>query len=169
MPAKKLFQIMSKEAYERANAWYASRHPGVPAYAAVPVDTIYTNTSHRNYLSIWIERFIVRFINDVKPEWQAVKVDNRGKAQVSRYTGGKMHGKVATVTYVKNQNQVIGEPDIRVLRPGMMPLYFEVKIKADRLSQAQSDFIRAGFGEVYVIKTLDEFFNIWDKINTTDK
>jgi hypothetical protein len=40
-----------------------------------------------------------------------------------------------------------------------MPLYFEVKIGNDTLSQAQKDFIAAGYGIVEVVKTVDEFMD----------
>jgi hypothetical protein len=50
------------------------------------------------------------------------------------------------------------------MRPGMMPLYFEIKVGKDHLSDAQKTFIAAGFGEVYIVRTMDEFFKVWDSL-----
>jgi hypothetical protein len=162
---KKLSKIASLQAYTRANEWYLSRHQNVPIYARLPVDSIYSKTQDRQYLSKWLEAFIVRFINDQKPEWKAVKVDNRGKAILNRQIGGRGDGRILGIMgYRKDGNQIIGEPDIRVLRPMQAPLYFEVKIGSDKLSQDQKDFIKAQWGETYVIKTLDEFFEVWDSL-----
>ena len=159
---KKLSAICSLEAYNRANKWHSTRHNG----RGLAVDAIYTKTSDRQYLSKWLERFIIRWVNDHRPEWKALKVDNRGKAVLNRRVGGRANGEVLGVMgYRKDSAQLTGEPDIRVLRPGRMPLYFEVKIGADRLSQEQKDFIAAGWGEVYVIKTIDGFFEVWDALD----
>jgi hypothetical protein len=162
---KKLSRICSLEAYNRANDWHRSKQ-NVPEHAKTTVDSIYSNTADRFYLSKWMERFIVRFINDQQPTWKAVKVDNRGKAIPNKIVGGKRDGEVIGVlTYAKNPNEIEGEPDIEVKRPiPLHSLYFEIKIGNDRLSDAQKKFIAAGFGECYVIKTLDQFFAVWDFI-----
>ena len=158
---KKLAAICSFEAYQRINQWHSTRHNG----RGLAVDNIYTKTTDRQYLSKWLERFIVRWINDHKPEWKALKVDNRGKAVFNRVVGGKRHGEVVGIMgYRKDAAQLTGEPDIRVLRPGMMPLYFEVKIGNDRLSEEQKAFIDSGFGECYVVKTVDGFLEVWDSL-----
>jgi hypothetical protein len=163
---KKLSKIASLQAYTRANEWYLSRHENVPMYARLPVDSIYSKTQDRQYLSKWLEAFIVRFINDQKPDWEAVKVDNRGKAILNRIIGGPRNGQITGVlAYVKNPNQIVGELDIEVKRPmPLHPFWIEIKIGNDRLSDAQKKFISKGFGECYVIKTLDEFFDVWDSL-----
>ena len=164
MPRKKLMQICSLEAYERINQWYMNRR-GIDTRYALKVDTIYERTGHRNYLSIWLERFIIKWVNEHRKDWCAVKVANSGKKHVSRFIGGKEHGRVASVTYVKNADQIVGEPDIRIMRPRQYPLYFEVKIGSDKLSEAQKQFIKNQWGDVYVVGTVDEFLYFWDKLN----
>ena len=161
---KKLSKIMSFAAYNRANTWYRNRYE-IPERAKLNVDGVYKNSTHRQYLSKWLEAFIIKWVKEHKPEWQIHKVDNSGKRVLNRIIGGARNGEViGTMAYAKNPNQILGEPDIRALRPGRMPLYFEVKIGNDRLSEEQKQFIDAGFGEVYVVKTLDGFFEVWDKI-----
>jgi hypothetical protein len=161
---KKLSRICSLEAYNRANDWHRSKQ-NVPDRAKTTVDSIYSNTADRFYLSKWLERFIVRFINDQQPTWKAVKVDNRGKAIHNRVIGGANHGQVKGIMgYRKDDAQIVGEPDLRVLRPMLPVLYFEIKIGSDSLKDDQKEFIAAGFGECYVIKTLDQFFAVWDLI-----
>lgn len=165
MSKLKLMAICSPEAYARANEWYRTRKPNVPLIAMGNVQDIYPNTGHRNYLSTFLERFIVKFVNHQRPDWKAVKVANAGKVKASRFTGGARAGQIASVEYIKNHDIINGEPDIRCARPGLMPLYFEIKVGSDRLSDAQKEFIAAGWGEVYVVRTIDDFFRIWDDRN----
>ncbi len=162
--SNKLSAICSEAAYNRANTWYRNRFENVDPRHVPDVKGLVQNTGHRNYFSMWLERFIIRWVNHHRPDWQAVKVANSGKAKASRIIGGARHGQVASITYVANRDQILGEPDIRVLRPGMPPLYFEVKIGADRLSEVQKQFIAAGFGEVYVVATVDQFLFVWDNL-----
>ena len=161
--SNKLSAICSEAVYNRINTWYKGRFENVEPRHVPDIKGLVLNTGHRNYLSMWLERFIVKWINHHRPEWKAVKVENKGKTKASRVIGGQHHGQIASVQWVKNPNQIIGEPDLKCLRPGMMPLYFEVKIGKDRLSDAQRAFIAAGWGEVYVVGTVDEFLEIWDK------
>ena len=164
MSKLKLHAICTPAAYTRANEWYRGRKPNVPLIAMGNVQDIYSNTGHRNYLSTFLERFIIKFVNHQRPDWRAVKVANSGKVKASRFIGGSRAGQVASTEYIKNADIITGEPDLRILRPGMMPLYFEIKVGNDRLSDAQKTFIAAGFGEVYIVRTMDEFFEVWDSL-----
>jgi hypothetical protein len=157
---KKLSQIMSLPAYDRANEWYKSLQ-NVPEHAKGSVDGIFRNTGHREYLSRWLEAFIIKYMRKEFPNYKTHKVDNRGAVIHNRVIGGARDGEVTGIMgYRKDHNQIEGEPDIRCLRPNMQPLYFEIKVKKDKLSDVQKDFINAGFGEVILIKTVDEFW-VW--------
>jgi hypothetical protein len=98
-----------------------------------------------------------------KPEWIVHKVDNKGQAIMSRKSTTRPNG-IVDVSYTregyrKNPNQIVGEPDIRCKRPMQIDLYFEVKIGNDRLSDEQKDFIAKGYGEVAIVKTVEDFLN----------
>ena len=139
---------------------------GIDTRYALKVDTIYEQTGHRNYLSIWLERFIIKWVNEHTDQttWTAEKVENKGRLIHSRYTGGKMDGKIASSQWVKNHNITPGEPDLMCKSPTKGVMYFEIKIGSDRLSKAQKKFIAQGW-KVYVVRTVDEFLYFWDKLN----
>jgi hypothetical protein len=157
----KLSAIMSYDLYMNLDEWYRSLSP-MPY--PVPFESrIYKKTSDRFYLSKWLECFIVFYVKHKHTTWIAIKVDNRGKAIMVRdklqYMNGRTDTKLSIAGYRKDANQINGEPDIKILRPMQMPLYFEVKIGNDTLSQAQKDFITAGYGVVEVVKTVDDFMD----------
>jgi len=164
---KKLSRIASMEAYEWANIWYRCSQK-VPERSKLSVDGVYKNTAHREYLSKWLEAFILKYINRTYPTWKALKVNNTGKTVPNRIVGGDRDGEVIGIlAYAKDESKQKGELDIKVMRK--MPLhtiYFEVKIGNDKLSQDQKDFIQAGYGECYVVKTLDDFLQVMDGMNT---
>jgi hypothetical protein len=158
----KLSAIMSYDLYMSLDEWYRSLSP-MPY--PVPFESrIYKETSDRFYLSKWLEQFILFYLKHKHPTWTAIKVDNRGKAILVtdrlQYMNGRTESKTRIKGYRKDPNIIVGEPDIRILRKNNLPtLYFEVKIGNDTLSQAQKDFIAAGYGVVEVVKTVDEFMD----------
>ena len=162
MTNRKLNEVATIQAQHRAQKWYDGTQ-SIPY--KMPITNIYKKTSHRNYLSNWIEAFIVKFMRSMFPTYKTIKVENRGKAVLDRVVGGRANGQVVGIkAYRKDNNtQIVGEPDLRCMRPGMQPLYFEVKVGKDRLSKEQEEFIKAGFGDVVIIKTLDDFWEWFDK------
>jgi hypothetical protein len=147
--------------------WYEERHRPNQPFKVPFTEWIYKKTSDRQYLSKWLEKFIVKYLSIEKPEWIVHKVDNKGKEIISRSSLTRPNG-IVDVTFKregwsKNPNQIVGEPDIRCKRPMMQDLYFEVKIGNDRLSQEQKDFIAKGYGDVVIVKTVDDFLKYFGK------
>jgi hypothetical protein len=165
MSKLKLHAICTPAAYTRANEWYRGRKPNVPLIAMGNVQDIYSNTGHRNYLSTFLERFIIKFVNYHKPitGYEAAKIVNAGLMVHSRFVGGDKSGQIASTEFVKNHNIKVGKPDIQITHPTKPVFYIEVKVKDDRLSQAQKDFMAEGW-TVYIIRTIDEFFEVWDSL-----
>jgi hypothetical protein len=160
---KKLSSIMNYDTYVYLLEWYATEYRAHQQFKVPFEDWIYAKTSNREYLSKWLENFIVKYLKITKPEWIVHKVDNRGKEIVSRTQTTRPNG-IVDVTFKregwkKNANQIVGEPDIRCKRPMQIDLYFEVKIGNDRLSDAQKDFIAKGYGEVVIVKKVEDFLN----------
>ena len=160
---KKLSAIMEYDTYTYLLDWYATKHrPDFP-YKIPFEDWIYKKTSDRQYLSKFLEQLIIKYLQIEKPEWIVHKVDNKGQAIMSRKSTTRPNG-IVDVSYTregyrKNPNQIVGEPDIRCKRPMQIDLYFEVKIGNDRLSEEQKDFIAKGYGEVAIVKTVEDFLN----------
>jgi hypothetical protein len=161
----KLSAILSYELYIELEEW--KRSLTVMPYPIPLIDSIYKKTNDRFYLSKWLENFICYYVKHKHPTWKAIKVDNRGKAimvhDTMHYMNGRSETKTSIKGYRKNANIINGEPDIKILRPMQPVLYFEIKIGNDTLSQAQKDFIAAGYGVVEVVKTVDEFMEIIKK------
>jgi hypothetical protein len=160
---KKISAIMQYETYTYLIDWYEKKHrPDFPY--KIPFDEwIYKKTSDREYLSKFLEQLIIKYLYIERPDWIVHKVDNKGKAILNRKSLTRPNG-IVDVTYSKegyrkNSNQIVGEPDIRCKRPMQVDLYFEVKIGNDRLSDAQKEFIAKGYGEVKVVKTVEDFLD----------
>lgn len=165
---KKLSRIATFETFTQMQDWYLRTHrPNIDAKYKIPFDEfIYKKTADRFYLSKWLEKFIIFYLKHERPDWEVRKVNNSGERILRTQTYQFVNRTETRVTmegYRKNPNQIIGEPDIKCLRPMQVPLYFEIKIGNDRLSQEQKDFIAKGFGEVEIIRTLDEFVKVIKK------
>jgi hypothetical protein len=161
----KLSRIASYEVFQKMEDWYLRTHrPNLAMKYKIPfADFIYKKTADRFYLSKWLEKFIIFYLSHERPDWEVRKVNNSGERIIRTQTYqfvNRTETRVTTEGYRKNPNQIIGEPDIKCMRPMMQPLYFEIKIGNDRLSQEQKDFIAKGFGVVEIIRTLDEFVNV---------
>lgn len=158
---KKISAIMQLETFQRVQEWWIRKHKGIPAHAVPPFEgCVYKKTNDRQYLSKWLERFIILFIKREHPSWEVHKVDNKGtmitETAKIRRPNGQIHERVIDRRWVKNKNIRKGEPDIRCLVPGVGSVWFEVKIGNDRLSDNQKDFIAKKYGPVYVVKTVED-------------
>jgi hypothetical protein len=158
---KKLAKIMEYETYKILADWYAKNYKPHQPYKLPFDEWVYKNKTHKQYLSKWLEEFVIKYLSIERPDWIVHKVDNRGQAIVRKIELQRPNGYV-DVNYKregfrKNPNQIVGEPDIRCKRPMQVDLYFEVKIGNDRLSSDQIKFIESGFGDVRIIKTVEDF------------
>lgn len=158
---KKLSAIINYDTYLYICDWYDKKHRPGQVYKLRFEEWIYKKTSDRQYLSKFLEQFIIKYLSIERPDWIVHKVDNKGHQIMQRKTTTRPNG-IVDVSYTrggfrKNPNQIVGEPDIRVKRPHKQDLYFEVKIGNDRLSKEQIAFMNSGFGECYVVKTIDDF------------
>ena len=162
---KKISQICSFEAYQRLKKWiieYRERsHPKAAKTGYFTIEPekfqgFYKNTSHREYLSKFLENMIVFMLEN--SGYIAKKVETKGT---------KIKAKSGKEIYIQSGIKINkGEPDVYSLINGVAT-YFEVKVKADRLSDAQADYIekleRNG-AKVYIIKTVDEFLQIFEQL-----
>ncbi|MDV7398179.1 hypothetical protein RZS08_42645, partial [Arthrospira platensis SPKY1] len=111
---------MDFETYQALVEWYREKYrPTIPRNALVPFeDWVYSKTSDRFYLSKWLEKFILKYIEIEFPTWVARKVDNRGEQILKRNTIRYVNRTETTYKmegYRKDPNQIKGEPDIKVL------------------------------------------------------
>ena len=147
----KIASICSPEAYQKLKLLLQKKHEGFPkAYLIPPEKYFYKNTSHREYLSKWLEAVICNLLNFAGHPTKKVET-----------TGRKIKAKSGKEIYIKTRTSRKGEPDVMAIIDGRA-VYFEVKIGADRLSDDQKTFIerlqKAG-AVVHIIKTVDDFFN----------
>lgn len=165
---KKIHQILPPEDWHYLEKLIEDKHPLLPkrAYFEKLEDMILIYKSgDRFYLSKWLEMFVIYYARTYIPNCIAKKVDNRGKAILNRQIGGKADGKVLGVMgYRKDANQILGEPDIRILCPKIGTVYFEVKIGNDRLSEVQKQFIDSGFGKVWIVKTVKDVISAMEEL-----
>ena len=150
----KLSKVCSYEAYQ----WLERITLQLQAKQRYPLpvkEYFYSQTGHRQYLSKFLESVITKLVN--KSGNFAKKVET---------TGAKIKTKTGKEIYVKAGHKVKGEPDVMTIIDGRT-IYFEVKVGSDRLSTDQANMIsrleQAG-ARVYVVKTVDDFFNIYEKI-----
>ncbi len=162
---KKISQICSFEAYSTLKNWiveYRERKHSSAAktgYFAIEPEKFqgfYKNTSHREYLSKFLENMIVFMLEN--SGYIAKKVETKGT---------KIKAKSGKEIYIQSGIKVNkGEPDVYALINGVAA-YFEVKVKADKLSDAQSDYIERlekNGAKVYIIKTVDEFLQTFEQL-----
>ena len=147
----KIASVCSPEAYQKLKLLLQKKHEGFPkSYLIPPEKYFYKNTSHREYLSRWMEAMICNVLNFAGHPTK--KVETSGK---------KIKAKSGKEIYVKHRAAKKGEPDVRAIIRGQA-IYYEVKIGSDRLSVDQNNYIteliHAG-AKVYIIKTVDDFLN----------
>jgi hypothetical protein len=151
----KLQDICSPEAYERLKRWINDRYPGQP-YLPAPETYFSQNTKHREYKSRWLEGVITKILNHT-PQAMAKKVET---------VGAKVKNKYGKDVYVKKRAAKRGEPDVQSTIQSRT-VYFEVKIGRDQLSDEQKQFhdrARQAGCLVFTIRTVDEFFLIYDNL-----
>ena len=151
----KFSKIASLAAYERLRKWIRNKNPNLPDHALLdPKDYFYKNTSHRQYLSKLLETIIITLLN--KAGHIAKKVETRG-IQVKTKKG--------PIWIPGGVKMTKGEPDVISTIKGRT-VYWEVKVGKDSLGDEQKEFIeraREAGALVYVVKTVDDFFNIYEK------
>ncbi len=150
----KLSDICSWEGYQWLQKWVSDRHPQYP-YAYEPNKYFYTNTSHREYLSKFIEDVMIKVLQGSGADPQ--KAPDKGR-QIRK--GNKM-------IYIKQKGVKRGRADVICFFNGKM-YNLEVKVGKDRMSpdQIKEQQRAESNGEEYVIiKTVDDFIKIFD-LNT---
>jgi len=155
--AKGITDICSPEAHERLKQWLHERYPNQP-YLPSPETYFSQNTKHREYKSRWLEGVITRIMNHT----------NGAMAKKVETVGAKVKNKYGEDVYVKRRASKRGEPDVSGVVKGT-PVYFEVKVGRDQLSDEQRQFhekARQAGCLVFVVRTVDEFFLIYDNLIT---
>jgi hypothetical protein len=129
-----------------------------------PFDHFYNKTGHREYLSKFIESFIIRLLRDkghdpIKAMDKGQRVDNRKRVKI-----GNAWRQIGSVEYRKSNHVKKGRADVVCFFNGQY-WNMEVKVGRDRMSEAQKqEKERAeSKGERYVIiKTVDDFLDIFE-------
>jgi hypothetical protein len=166
---KKISQICSEPAYQRLEAITLEKRKIGP-YAVDFNKWIGLSTSHRNYLSKWLEKAITAILKlqgwnvEKKPD-TGQRIDNR--KEVTDILGRRRL--IGSVEWVKSRHTDPGRADLYLEKPvgnGMRYVeWIEIKIGKDRQSPEQQLFEQRCQlnGERYtIIKTLDEFFEYYD-------
>lgn len=131
-----------------------------------PMQTFYSKTNHRQYLSKFIESVILKMLRAKGAD--PVKVQDSGKYIDNSKTVSDILGILRIIgsgEYVKDATVRPGRADVRCFYNGKM-YNLEVKVGADRMSEAQiNEQQRATLnGEEYVIiKTIDDFLDIYNE------
>lgn len=153
----KFSAVCSYEAYERLHKWhYIERYKNIPAQFVVPVTkSYYTNTTHREYLSRWLESIITAYCRYYN--WRVIKQFDKGR---------KIKAKSGKEVFVKTRYTKAGTADLLIIANGRA-VNVEVKVKADRQSDKQQiEQHRAeANNEAYVIvHTLPDWYRVMDAI-----
>ena len=146
----KIASVCSPEAYQKLKLLLQKKHEGFPkSYLIPPEKYFYKNTSHREYLSRWMEAMICNVLNFAGHPTK--KVETSGK---------KIKAKSGKEIWIKHRTSRKGEPDVMAIINGKAT-YFEVKIGKDTLSEDQKqdiEYLTNAGAAVYVVKTVDDFF-----------
>jgi len=149
----KLGQICSLQAYEWLQELIIQWHPNQP-YPLTPKQSFYKNTSHRQYLSKYIEAVIVKTLRKVGGD----PINSVDSGQLITDARGNKK-------YVFNAKVKKGRADVKCFIFGKM-VNFEVKVGKDRMSDYQhEEKARAeANGEVYlIIRSIDDFMEWYKK------
>jgi len=157
----KLSAVCSLQAYEWLQKWIIERHPGNP-YPGEPKTYFYRNTTHRQYLSKFLESVIIKVLR--YKGCSPIKANDAGTYRDTSKTVMDVLGnerKIGSGTWSKAANVARGRSDIVVFYNGDL-INYEVKVKFDRMSPDQiTEKKRAELnGEKYiVIKTVQDFID----------
>ena len=153
---KKLSQVCSQNAYERIHAIIKRKYTNVPKHAIMKPDSLYSNTSHREYLSRYLESATIFIINN-----------SGGMAKKENTAGAKIKTKSGKEVYVKHRAAKKGMPDVSAVLNGKA-VYFEIKAPGDTVKAHQADYmdrLTAAGAMCFVIRTVDDIFDAIDSIN----
>ena len=161
----KLSKVCSYEAYQWLERIVNQLQAG-QRYPLPVKEYFYSQTGHRQYLSKFMESVITKIINKCKPEWEALKPEDKG------YLIETSKGK----KYIPNKSTTPGEPDIKIIerddRFKIPIMYFEVKVGRDRLSDEQIDYhayAKARNIQVYVVRTVCDVLEILYNLKIIEK
>lgn len=160
----KLSKVCSLEAYSWLQKWIIERHPGNP-YPGEPKSYFYRDTSHRMYLSKFIESVIIKVLKSTGAS--PIKANDAGTYRDTSKTvidGLGNQRKVGSGTWTKAANVSPGRADVVCFFNGALH-NIEVKVGNDKLSTLQlKEMERAVMnGEVFsVVKTIDDFIKLLD-------
>jgi hypothetical protein len=162
----KIAQICTINDYATLYAAIKEKSPNMPEKALIPPEKyFYSNVSHREYLSRWMEGVILfllkqRGIICKKVKTTGIRVDNR---EIITDVLGRQRV-IGSEEWVQDTRGAIkGEPDVQAIIQGRA-VYFEVKIKADRLSKDQKQFIDQSGATVFIIKTVSDFLKAMQEL-----
>ena len=147
----KLATVCSWRAYEWLMDWIKEKHPQYP-YSYDPNKYFYNNTSHREYLSKFIEDVMTKVLK------------GHGADPQKPPDKGRMIRKNGKQIYIKQRGVKAGRADIVCFFNGKM-YNLEVKVGKDKMSEEQIKEQQRALqnGEEYVIiKTVDDFLKIYD-------
>ena len=147
----KISRVCSWNAYQWLTDWINAKHPTYP-YDYEPNKYFYANTTHREYLSKFIEDVMTKVLKEHGADPQ--KAPDKGR-QIRK--GGKQ-------IWIKQKGVKTGRADIICFFNGKM-YNLEVKVGKDKMSPDQIKEQQRAIqnGEEYVIiKTVDDFLKIYD-------
>jgi len=154
----KLSKVCSQESYSWLQNWIKEQHPTNPYPMAVK-DYFYRNTSHRQYLSKFIESVIIRVLKSKGSS--PIKANDAGTYRdTSKVVDNVIHKHtIGSGHWTKAANVSPGRADIICFFNGSMCNY-EVKVGKDIMSLVQKQERNRAIlnGEkYYIITSVDDF------------
>lgn len=163
---RKLSKVCSEQSYIWLQDWIIEQHPRNP-YPDNPMNHFYRNTTHREYLSKWIESVMVKVLRSMgaDPQKAPDKGTYRNSSKVVTDALG-MQRTIGSGNWTKNKSVRPGRADVTCFFNGSLGVgmyNLEVKVGNDRMSDLQiKEKQRAeANGEKYIIiKTIDDFLKL---------
>ncbi len=165
---KKLSQVCSLEAYQWLQQWIVDLRPNAK-YPPRPEHYFYKNTTHRKYLSNFVESVIVMVMR--KKGCDPIKAKDAGKSIDKSKTVTDVLGRTKNIggrVWVRDKDVKPGRADIVVFYKGQL-WNLEVKVGHDRQSDAQRVEQQRALrnGERYeVIRSVDDFLGLIEGLYT---
>ena len=157
----KLSAVCSLQAYEWLQKWIIERHPGNP-YPGEPKTYFYRNTTHRQYLSKFLESVIIKVLR--YKGCSPIKANDAGTYRDTSKTVMDVLGnerKIGSGTWSKAANVAPGRADIICYVNSKM-INYEVKVGRDSLSELQlqeQDRAILNNEQFIVIRTVQDFLD----------
>ncbi len=159
---RKLSAVCTEYSYIWLQNWIVAQMPNNP-YPMTPLQFFYSKTSHREYLSKWLESVISKVLKakgcDVIKSADAGTYRDNSKV-VTDVLGYQR--KIGSGGWTKNHNVMKGRADLKTFWGGKM-YNFEIKVGKDKMSEhqkAEKTRAEANGEEYIIIKNIEDFLKL---------